>query len=152
VMAARTGPPRLTVLRAGHRSRQPGCERRDCCMSRLPSESASLATRSAARAAVAVAAILVLAACGGGGGASEGTNGNGVACADPMPDQLLGPAVRAYLDGREPRPLRFLSAAGSDSAMPNAGMLVLQDRGPTYFYPPDSAGRETVRQRLGETY
>src|SRR5690606_627152 len=66
--------------------------------------------------------------------------------------QLLGPAVRAYLDGREPRPLRFLSAAGSDSAMPNAGMLVLQDRGPTYFYPPDSAGRETVRQRLGETY
>lgn len=88
---------------------------------------------------------LALAAACAGGGANDAA-----ACADPTPDEVLASAVGSYLDGRQPRPLRFLNAAGTDSAMPEAGMRVMQSRGPTYLYPPDSAAQAKVRERLEE--
>lgn len=101
----------------------------------------------APRAITRTVSILAMAALAGCGGGADGD----AACAVPTEEDIVGAAVRVYVESREPTPLRFLSAVASDSAMPNAGMLVLQDMGPTYLYPPDSAARETVRTRLAES-
>lgn len=94
-----------------------------------------------------------LAACGGAPADQPAADTAAVAaaCAAPTEAELLPTAVRAYLDERKPTPLRFLTAVGTDSAMPPAGMTVLQDRGPTFFFPADDAARAQVRGLLGET-
>lgn len=86
-------------------------------------------------------ALLVLVGCGE----------QNVACIAPTDQDLAAAAARAYIDGRSPKPLRFLSAVSTDSAMPVTGMRVLQDLGPTYLYPPDSAGQEVIHARLAES-
>lgn len=61
---------------------------------------------------------------------------------------VLASAVRQYVESRTPMPMRFMTAVGTDSAMPTAGMAVLQAKGPTYLFPADSAGQETVKAQL----
>jgi hypothetical protein len=62
---------------------------------------------------------------------------------------VVGPAVLAYItEQREPTPQRFLYAVGTDSALPDPGVVALQDKGPTYMYPPNPAQQAVVRAKL----
>ena len=57
-------------------------------------------------------------------------------------------AVLAYVKASSPYPQRFLSPSGTDSSLPDIGVLALQEKGPTYFFPPDSAQRLKVRKKM----
>lgn len=71
-------------------------------------------------------------------------------CASAEP-AVVGPAVLAYITAqRDPTPQRFLFAVGTDSALPDPGVVALQDRGPTYMYPANEAQRAVVRARLAQ--
>ena len=96
--------------------------------------------------------ILVLAACSGGERpARRSARGDTGRCGGTPEATLAGPAVREYLKLQiDPYPQRFLVAAGTDSALPEKGVLALQDKGPTYFFPPDTVQRGKVRDKLAE--
>lgn len=53
-------------------------------------------------------------------------------------------ALRHYIKGAEPIPRRFLSVVGTDSAVSEAGMKVLAEYGPTYYY----TGSDAVKAKL----
>ncbi len=57
-------------------------------------------------------------------------------------------AVRDFIKHSEPKPMRFLTAAGTDSAIPDDGLRELQDKGPTYFYSGPEAALKKVRAKL----
>ena len=63
-------------------------------------------------------------------------------------DSAIALAVIAFVKQVAPTPQRFLAAVSSDSAIPDAARAALQDRGPTYLWPPDSVQRAKVRQKL----
>lgn len=67
------------------------------------------------------------------------------AAADSTPVAL---AVLQFITEASPRAMRFLTAAGTDSAVPDDGFKILQDKGPTYFYSSDAKGQAQVRQKL----
>jgi len=96
--------------------------------------------------AVVVAAALALAACSGGDSRKTAA---GVTCRQPK-DSATWRAVVAYAKSSDPFAQRFLSASKGDSALPEVGVEALQDRGPTWLFPPDSAGRTKVRDRLND--
>jgi hypothetical protein len=117
-----------------------------------------------AAALLAVVVPVVLAACGGGesGDRAQSKDGENLVartraaaarpegprgCA-PGTDHALGLAVREYVKQATPKPQRFLVAVGSDSALPEAGRLALQDRGPTYLYPATTALQQQIRTLL----
>ncbi len=74
-------------------------------------------------------------------------NASGSACVstDTTPVSL---AVRDYISSAFPTPQRYLSAAGTDSALPEDGFKVLQEKGPTYFYGGDSISQRKIREKL----
>ena len=64
---------------------------------------------------------------------------------------VVGPAVLAYITAQHrPTPQRFLFAAGTDSALPDPGVVALQDKGPTYMYPANPTQRAVVRAKLAK--
>ncbi len=65
--------------------------------------------------------------------------------ADTTPVSLT---VRDYLTTASPTPQRYLSASGTDSAVPEDGFKVLQDKGPTYFCGGDSVAQRKLREKL----
>jgi hypothetical protein len=69
-------------------------------------------------------------------------------CEESPGSDVYGVAFTQYMDGLVPTPRRFLSAAGTDSALPEKVFEAVQDKGPTYFYPGEEAGRAVVRQKL----
>jgi hypothetical protein len=91
--------------------------------------------------AVAVAATITV-ACGGGGRKRVMP-----ACAADN-KAVVRTAVAEYVRRASPTPQRFLTAAGTDSALPEGGVLALQDKGPTYFYLADPAKQRQVRKQL----
>ncbi|BAH37553.1 MAG TPA: hypothetical protein DGD08_15375 [Gemmatimonas aurantiaca] len=105
------------------------------------------------RHAVAITTPLVsaLAACGGGTSdkakAGADTVATGPICTS-RDTTAVGVAVREFITYARPTPQRFLSAAGTDSALPDDGFKVLQDKGPTYFYTSDPKGQAQVREKL----
>lgn len=102
--------------------------------------------RFPAVSAVLVAAVLTLAACSGGDSKKAAA---GVTCRQSN-DSATWHAVVAYAKSSNPFAQRFLSAAAGDSALPEVGLAALQDRGPTWLFPADSAGRSKVRDRLND--
>ena len=100
-------------------------------------------------ASLVVLALATAVACGGGsGGTAKGAkSAAGSACLskDTTPVTL---AVRDYISTASPTPQRYLSAAGTDSAVPEDGFKVLQDKGPTYFYGGDSVAQRKIREKL----
>ena len=96
--------------------------------------------------AVSAVALAAVAACSGGG--SGGSRAS--ARCRQSPDSATAQAVLAYIKDANPYPQRFLSAALTDSALPDVGVEALQVKGPTYFYPPDSAGRVKVRRKMDD--
>ena len=81
------------------------------------------------------------------GGSSRADRRSRASCQQRR-DSATWQAVLAYVKNASPYPQRFLSAAGTDSALPEAGVSALQEKGPTYFFPPDSAQRAKVRKHM----
>lgn len=96
-------------------------------------------------AALALSFATVMACSGGGSGGSSSS-----ASCRQSPDSATARAVLAYIKDANPYPQRFLSPALTDSALPDAGVAALQEKGPTYFFPPDSAGRTKVRSKMAD--
>ncbi|HEX2716857.1 MAG TPA: hypothetical protein VHM67_04200 [Gemmatimonadaceae bacterium] len=84
-------------------------------------------------------------ACSGG---SSQADRRSLAACHQRRDSATWQAVIAYAKSASPYPQRFLSAAGTDSALPDAGVAALQEKGPTYFFPPDTAQRAKVRKHM----
>jgi hypothetical protein len=57
-------------------------------------------------------------------------------------------AVLDYISTADPRPQRFLSPSGTDSAISDDGFKVLQDKGPTFFYTGSEAALKKLRDKL----
>jgi hypothetical protein len=68
-------------------------------------------------------------------------------CDEPT-TALVPAAMDTYLAAVQPTPRRFLTAAGTDSAIPAVGESRLQRRGPTYVFPADPALQKRVLSRL----
>lgn len=105
---------------------------------------------------------LALAVACGGGSDRDATNANtsgkeqaasasaampSCTNADTTPVSL---AVRDFVTKASPAPQRYLSAAGTDSAVPEDGFKVLQDKGPTYYYSSDSVAQRKIREKLAD--
>lgn len=60
----------------------------------------------------------------------------------------VGLAVREFITTTRPTPQRYLSAAGTDSAVPEDGFTVMQDKGPTYFYSSDPKAQAQIKEKL----
>lgn len=60
----------------------------------------------------------------------------------------VGLAVRQFITTTIPTPQRYLSAAGTDSAVPDDGFKVLQEKGPTYFYSSDPKAQAQIKEKL----
>jgi hypothetical protein len=94
-------------------------------------------------ASIVVVTLVTAAACSGD---SKPRPVNLRACAPE--DSATWLAVLAYVKAASPYPQRFLSPSGTDSSLPDVGVLALQEKGPTYFFPPDSAQRLKVRKKM----
>ena len=103
------------------------------------------------RTAIPLCALLLAACSGGERPARRSARADAGRCGGTPEATLAGPAVREYLKLQvDPYPQRFLVAAGTDSALPEKGVLALQDKGPTYFFPADTIQRGKVREKLAE--
>jgi hypothetical protein len=100
--------------------------------------------RALAGLSLAIALTTLAAACGG---SSAGARAG--ACAAP-PDSLVAVAVREYVQKASPTPYRFLVEATGDSALPDAGRAVLQDKGPMYLFPSDPAKQSAALASIDE--
>lgn len=106
-----------------------------------------------ARTAQLAPLVALLAACGGGSDAANKATADAepldpaVACAEvrPLPVAI---AVLDYITTAEPKPLRFLNAATTDSALPQAAEIVVQDKGPTFYWLPQEKNQLQIREKL----
>lgn len=57
-------------------------------------------------------------------------------------------AYAEYIKTTKPAGLRFLTAAGTDSAAPEDAFRAMQDKGPSFFYGGDSIAKKKIRQKL----
>jgi hypothetical protein len=99
------------------------------------------------------AAALLLAACGGGGAAgdraaAETGEADLAAACDAARPGTIAVAVADYIANVEPRPLRFLNAAASDSALPEEALKVLQDKGPTFYWLDGEKQQQQILDKL----
>src|SRR5215207_5808352 len=91
----------------------------------------------------------VLAACSGG---DRDTSDARIAaraaagCATLDTGRVVAKAVTQFVTTTDPKPLRFLYMAGTDSTLPEAGQRALQDKGPTYLWPATEAQQPAVRK------
>jgi hypothetical protein len=99
-------------------------------------------THSGALPMFALAATLV--ACGGSKGGAHASSGS---CQAPGPTEVAT-AVEQYIQKATPQPRRFLFEPTGDSALPDAGRQVLQNKGPTFLFPTDPAKQATVVGQL----
>lgn len=56
--------------------------------------------------------------------------------------------IRDFMMSQEPTPQRFLYVPGTDSTPPDAGILALQDKGPTYMFPASGDQQAIVKTKL----
>ena len=110
--------------------------------------------RTAAPAAIVTLASATLAGACGGGSGDDGSAPRTpreallqAACRGGG-ERTLELAVAEYVKQATPKPQRFLTAPGTDSALPDPGVRVLQDKGPLYYYPADPAQQAAVRAQL----
>ena len=105
----------------------------------------------------APALLLLAAACSDSGRSAAGnrpgtTAGSTVLnCDTTAAGAAVNVAVAEYIRRADPVPQRYLSAVGTGvTPMPESGFRALKDKGPTYLYPPDSAGQATVKAKLAD--
>ena len=96
----------------------------------------------------AISLLVCTSACSGGG--ESGDRPRQVARGDcPVPgNTLVAMAAKEYVERMKPTPRRFLLAVGGDTALPEAARQVMQDKGPTYLYPADSAAQQQIKDKL----
>ncbi|HEU4565326.1 MAG TPA: hypothetical protein VFS05_11775 [Gemmatimonadaceae bacterium] len=94
--------------------------------------------------------LLILAGCSGSSesGARTGARRAPDRCADFPTDGAYREATLSYIADLTPKPRRFLNPVGTDSTLPGPAFDALLSKGPSYFYPADSAGRMKVREKL----
>jgi hypothetical protein len=111
-------------------------------------------TSSFRHVALAPAALALLAACSDGGrpAATAKVPGSTILnCDTTATGEAVGVAVAEYIKRAQPVPQRFLSAVGAGTTpLPETGFRALKDKGPTYLYPPDPKGQETVKAKLAD--
>jgi hypothetical protein len=102
-------------------------------------------------------AVLLLGACSDGGAKATATGAMRADASPASPSMCAGRdttalrvAVLDYITTANPRPQRFLSAFGTDSALPEDGFKSLQDKGPTYYYNDNPKNQAQVRAKLHE--
>jgi hypothetical protein len=100
---------------------------------------------------------LLLSACGdAGANANANANAQADAAEGAAPQCVsrdstaMTMAVLDYITKADPRPQRFLSAFGTDSALPEDGFKTLQGKGPTYYYNDNPKNQAQVRAKLEE--
>jgi len=107
-----------------------------------------------ARAVVFGTLVLELSACdsadkSGANGTPRATTAVTRALACTQPDKnAIGTAVREFIKTSTPAPQRFLMAAGTDTALPEAGFKALQDKGPSFYYSSDTIAQRKMRAKL----
>jgi hypothetical protein len=92
--------------------------------------------------------VALLTACGGDApkeGSSNMQAESGCASADSTAVEL---AVLDYITNANPKPQRFLHASGTDSAVTDEALKVLQDKGPTFFYVGSEEAKKKLRDKL----
>lgn len=101
----------------------------------------------------AILLTLTLAACdtGKSAAAAKTVGGKGKAnsgCAEEPGQGAVSIALRDFIKTTEPKPMRFLSAVGTDSAVPDASIRELQDKGPTYLWGGNDAAKKKLREKI----
>jgi hypothetical protein len=96
-------------------------------------------------ALLASAAAVALAACAEKGAIA---NYQRDACRLAPDSTVLFNGIRDFVMSADPTPQRFLYVPGTDSAPPEPGVLALQDKGPTYMYPPSGDQQAIVKTKL----
>jgi hypothetical protein len=94
---------------------------------------------------------IFLAACSGGD--RDAANARiaaraGAGCGSLDTSAVVAKAVTQFITTTDPKPLRFLYMAGTDSTLPDAGQRAVQDKGPTYLWPANPAQQPVVRKKL----
>jgi hypothetical protein len=93
---------------------------------------------------LAVAQVVVVMGCG----ESATVHFAKTVCRQTADTAIVPTAIRAYIDGQDPLPRRFLYIPATDSSPTAAGVLTLQDKGPTYMYTSAPAGQAQVKFQL----
>ena len=101
--------------------------------------------RLAAQLIVSAALAVAAAACAESGAVGRYARD---ACRLAPDSTVLFNGIRDYLMGSNPTPQRFLYVPGTDSSPPDPGILALQDKGPTYMYPPSGDQQGIVKTKL----
>lgn len=70
------------------------------------------------------------------------------ACRLSADSAVLFNGVRDFITSQDPMPQRFLYIPGTDSTPPDAGLLALQDKGPTYMYAASGDQQNVVKTKL----
>lgn len=96
--------------------------------------------------------VTIAAACGGGAANSDRA-AQDVALDPATACNLLTPspvaiAVLDYITTADPKPLRFLNAATTDSALPPAAEAVVKEKGPTFYWLPNEKNQQQIRDKL----
>jgi hypothetical protein len=116
-------------------------------------------SRSTIPALLLLLSSLGVAACGASGdkaGANTAAADTAAAAVAPDPAQAclgLRPvpvaiAVADFIGTADPKPLRFLNAASTDSALPPAAEAVVQDKGPTFYWLSSEKNQQQIRDKL----
>jgi hypothetical protein len=92
---------------------------------------------------------VALTGCGGGGSSKSGQNAFASGCPTPAATEVAA-AVREYVAKISPTPMRFLVLTGGDSVLPDAGRSALQDKGPVFLFPADTALQAKVLSQLAQ--
>lgn len=100
---------------------------------------------------LSVLALAATTACSGGGETAGGTSRPVKPGACGQPDaKLVAAAVPEFIRTAQPRAVRYLVPATSDTSLPEAGRAALQMKGQTFLYPNDSAMRQQIINRLSD--
>lgn len=97
------------------------------------------------RTAILASAVCVTVACES---RSPSNRATASACGKFPSDSSYGVAALRYIEKLEPKPRRFLNAVTTDSVLPSRVFEALQQKGPTYLFPPDPADRAKVLDKL----
>jgi hypothetical protein len=96
----------------------------------------------------ALALSLFIAACASDEQQQPELSGATSSCEESPHSSVYAEAFDEYMVGLSPTPRRFLNAAGTDSALPEAVFTGIQRKGPAYLYPGDQAQRQAVLDKL----
>jgi hypothetical protein len=104
--------------------------------------------RSAFGALPAISFLAALNACGGEASKPKADPVAVAASCKRGDTTALYLAYIEYIKTTKPAGLRFLTAAGTDSAAPEDAFRAMQDKGPSFFYGGDDAAKKKIREKL----